>query len=104
MYARVVRYEDVSDEQWGIGSAWFRDDYLPMVRDTAGFDGAYLFHDRAKGITMSVTFWADESTAAASGEAVRQHLDKWAAMTGRTPSVETFEVVVAPERGMPRAD
>jgi hypothetical protein len=93
VYARVVRYEAVSEDEWEIGAGWFRDDYLPVAMDTAGFAGAYLFRDRRREITMSVTLWTDQETAAASGEALQQHLDKWAEMTGRVPTIETFEVV-----------
>jgi heme-degrading monooxygenase HmoA len=93
MYARVVRYEPVSEDEWEIGAGWFRDDYLPEVRDRAGFEGAYLFRDREHEVTMSLTLWSDLETATASGEALKQHLDKWAEMTGRVPRIETFEVV-----------
>lgn len=93
MNARVVRYEGVSEDEWEIGAGWFRYDYLPVAMEAEGFAGAYLFRDRAGEMTMSVTLWNDEATAAASGEAVRKHLDKWAEMTGRVPTIQTFEVV-----------
>jgi heme-degrading monooxygenase HmoA len=95
MYARVVRYEGVTEDEWHIGAGWFSDDYLPMARETAGFQGAYLLRDRDAEVTMSVTFWSDPETAAASGESVQQHLDKWAEMTGQVPDIQTFEVVVS---------
>jgi heme-degrading monooxygenase HmoA len=63
--------------------------------ETEGFAGAYLFRDREGQVTMSVTLWKDEATAAASGQALQQHLDKWADMTGRVPTIQTFEVVLA---------
>jgi heme-degrading monooxygenase HmoA len=93
MYARVVRYEGVSEDEWEIGAGWFRDDYLPTAKNAPGFDGAFLFRDREHEVTMSVTFWTNEETASASGQALKQHLDKWAEMTGRVPTIETFEVV-----------
>jgi hypothetical protein len=93
MFARIVRYEPVSESEWEIGAGWFRDDYLPEVRERAGFEGAFLFRDREHEVTMSVTLWGDEHTLTASGEALRQHLDRWAEMTGRVPRIETFEVV-----------
>jgi heme-degrading monooxygenase HmoA len=93
VYARVVRYENVSEDEWEIGAGWFRHDYLPVAAATEGFSGAHLFRDRGQEVTMSVTFWRDEETAAASEEAVRQHLDKWTEMTGRVPVIQTFEVV-----------
>jgi heme-degrading monooxygenase HmoA len=95
MYARVVRYDAVSEDEWHIGAGWFRDDYLPMAKETAGFEGAFLFRDREHEVTMSVTLWSDSETATVSGEAVQQHLDKWAEMTGRVPEIQTFEVVVS---------
>ena len=95
MYARVVRYDGVSEDEWHIGAGWFRDDYLPMAKETAGFEGAFLFRNREHEVTMSVTLWSDAETATVSGEAVQQHLDKWADMTGQEPEIQTFEVVVA---------
>ena len=75
-----------------------RGDVPPDVRDRAGFSGAYLFRDRDSEVTMSITFWTDAETAAVSGEDVQQHLDKWEELTGRVPTIETFEVVVSTER------
>ena len=95
MFARVVRYEGVSEAEWEIGAGWFRDDYLPMAKETAGFTGAFLFRDPEHAVTLTVTLWSDEATEKASGEAVQQHLDKWAEMTGRVPTIETFEVIFA---------
>jgi heme-degrading monooxygenase HmoA len=95
MWARAVRYDNVSQEDWDIGREWFKDDYLPVARHTAGFLGAYLLHDMKRMCTMSVTLWRDEETAAASGAAVQQHLDAWEEMTGIKASVETYEVVHA---------
>jgi hypothetical protein len=93
MYARVVRYEGVSEDEWEIGAGWFLQDYLPEVRERAGFEGAYLLRDRAGEVTTSISLWADAETAAVSGEVLQQHLDKWAEMTGRVPKIETFEVI-----------
>ena len=93
MWARAVRYEAVTVENWDIGREWFKSDYLPVARQTAGFLGAYLLHDTERMCTMSVTLWRDEETARASGAAVQQHLDAWEAMTGIGATVETFQVV-----------
>jgi heme-degrading monooxygenase HmoA len=93
MFARIVRYEDVSEDEWEIGAGWFRQDYLPEVRERAGFEGAFLFRDREHEVTMSVTLWSDAETLTASGEALKMHLDRWAELTGRVPRIETFEVV-----------
>jgi len=95
MQARIVRYENVSDDDWEIGRNWFREDYLPIAFQTDGFAGAYLFHDDERRCTVSITLWTSVETAAASGVAVRQHLDAWEQMTGKGAAVETFEVVFA---------
>jgi heme-degrading monooxygenase HmoA len=91
----MVQYEGVSEAEWEIGAGWFQHDYLPMIKETAGFDGAFLFRDPEHEVTLTVTFWSDTETERASGEAVKQHLDKWADMTGRVPTIETFEVILA---------
>jgi hypothetical protein len=95
MYARLVRYEDVSDDDWEIGRNWFSEDYLPVAFQTDGFSGAYLLHDDERMCTVSVTLWTDAETAEASGVAVQQHLDAWEHMTGKKATVETYEVVFA---------
>jgi heme-degrading monooxygenase HmoA len=92
MWARAVRYDNVKQENWDIGREWFKNDYLPIARQTEGFVGAYLLHDSERKCTMTVTLWRDEETAAASGAAVQQHLDAWQAMTGIKGTVETYEV------------
>jgi heme-degrading monooxygenase HmoA len=104
MWARAVRYESTSTENWDIGREWFAEDYLPVARQTEGFSGAYLLHDTERMCTMSITLWKDEETVRASGEAVQQHLDTWEEMTGIRATVETFEVVVAElPAGSPRS-
>ena len=37
MWARAVRYDDVSQEDWDIGREWFKKDYLPVAIQTEGF-------------------------------------------------------------------
>jgi heme-degrading monooxygenase HmoA len=92
MWARAVRYESVTQENWEIGREWFKNDYLPVAAQTEGFAGAYLLHDLGRMFTMSITLWKDEETVRASGEAVQQHLDAWEEMTGIKGTVETYEV------------
>jgi len=95
MHARLVRYDDVSLDNWEIGRNWFTEDYLPVAMQTDGFSGAYLLHDDVRMCTVSVTLWTDAETEAASGEAVQHHLDAWEQMTGIRATVETYEVVFA---------
>ena len=65
------------------------------TRPACRSSGAFLFRDPEHAVTLTVTLWSDEATEKASGEAVQQHLDKWAEMTGRVPTIETFEVIFA---------
>jgi heme-degrading monooxygenase HmoA len=95
MWARAVRYDNVSQGDWDIGREWFKNDYLPVAMHAEGFVGAYLLHDTERMCTMSITLWRDEETAAASGVAVQQHLDAWEEMTGIKATVETYEVAHA---------
>jgi hypothetical protein len=94
MWARAVRYESTSPDNWNIGREWFTEDYLPVAMQTEGFAGAYLLYDPDQKCVMSITLWKDEDTAAASGAAVQQHLDTWEEMTGIKATVETYEVVL----------
>jgi hypothetical protein len=104
MWARAVRYESISRENWDIGREWFTQDYLPVARQTEGFSGAYLLFDSGRMCAMSITLWQDEQTAVASGVAVQQHLDTWEEMTGIRATVETFEVILAEfPAGSPRS-
>jgi hypothetical protein len=95
MWARAVRYDNVSQENWDIGREWFKSDYLPVMQHTEGFAGGYLLHDVERMCTMSLSLWRDEETLAASGTALQQHLDAWEEMTGIKATVETYEVVHA---------
>jgi heme-degrading monooxygenase HmoA len=94
MWARAVRYESTSPENWDIGREWFTQDYLPVAMQTEGFAGAYLLYDPEQTCVMSITLWKDAETATASGAAVQQHLDTWEELTGIKAAVETYEVVV----------
>jgi hypothetical protein len=95
MWARAVRYENVSPENWDVGREWFKNDYLPVMVQTEGFVGGYLLHDMERMCTMSLSLWRDEETLGSSGAALKQHLDAWAEMTGIEAAVETYEVVHA---------
>jgi hypothetical protein len=94
VYARLVRYEGVTEAEWKVGSGWFEHDYLPVAEVTEGFEGALLLVDRERGDVVSVTLWRDAAAAAASEAAVQRHLDHYAEMTGVESPVATFEVAV----------
>ena len=95
MVARLVRFEGINEAEWGIGSEWFEHDYLPVAEHADGFEGAYLFADRERGTVVSVTFWRDAETAAASEAVVRPHLEHYEEIMGRGWTMETFDVSLA---------
>ena len=95
MIARLVRFEGINEAEWGIGSGWFEEDYLPVAEQTDGFEGAYLFADRERGRVVSVTLWRDSETAAASEAVVRGHLEHYEQIMGRGWTMETFDVALA---------
>jgi hypothetical protein len=94
MYARTIRYDGISAAEWEVGSGWFANDYLPIAEHTEGFMGALLLVNREQGNVISVTLWRDAETAAASAEAVQQHLDHYEEMTGIPSPTEAWEVAV----------
>ena len=55
MHARLVRYDDVSLDNWEIGRNWFTEDYLPVAMQTDGFSGAYHLHADERMCTVSET-------------------------------------------------
>jgi heme-degrading monooxygenase HmoA len=94
MYARTVRYDNITEAEWEVGSGWFESDYLPIAEQTEGFEGAVLLVDRERRSVISVTLWRDAETAAASEAAVQKHLDHYEQMTGIPSPTETWEVAV----------
>jgi heme-degrading monooxygenase HmoA len=94
VYARLVRYESITEAEWELGSGWFEHDYLPIAEETEGFEGALLLHDRERGDVVSITLWRDAETAAASETAVQQHLEHYEKLTGIASPTQTFVVEV----------
>ena len=71
---------------------WFTDDYLPVARDMAGFDGALLLVDREGARVTTITFWASDSDLRASEDAVRRMADRNAEAGAPKPVIESFEI------------
>ena len=94
MFARMIRYDGISKEEWKVGSGWLENDYLPVAELTDGFEGALLLVDRERGNVVSLTLWRDEETASASEAALQKHLDHYEEMTGVPSPIETFEVAL----------
>jgi hypothetical protein len=93
MFARLIRFEDVSDADWEVGGGWFQQDYVPTALATEGFDGAYLLVDHEQGCVLTLTLWTSEDALNASQKAVDYFLAQTDA--GRAATVETYAVEAA---------
>jgi heme-degrading monooxygenase HmoA len=95
MFARVIRFEGITESEWRVGDRFFREDFVPMARNTTGFEGAYLLVDRERGSVLSFTLWTSRAALEASEVAARRFLVQYADAWGRQPVVEAFEVAYA---------
>jgi hypothetical protein len=95
VFARVITFEGLTDDHLAIGDAFFREDFLPMATSTEGFEGAYLLVDRERGTSVSITLWASRESLESSDVTARRFLAQWAAVAGREPRIEAFEVTNA---------
>jgi heme-degrading monooxygenase HmoA len=92
VFARAIRFEGISEAEWGIGHGFFREDYIPRALETDGFAGAYLLADRERGSVLSLTFWTSKETLEASENDARRFLAQYVDVYGSEPVVESFEV------------
>ena len=106
MFARAIRFEGISEAEWGIGDGFFRDDFIPRALETEGFAGAYLLADREQGSVLSLTFWTTKEALEASENDARRFLALYVEVYGNEPVVESFEVAYEhpPARGAPGRD
>ena len=68
MFARVHTLE-TTPEQHDEGLAIVREHLLPWTRESTGFRGLIGLTDRAGGITLVITLWADEESLRGSEQA-----------------------------------
>lgn len=93
MYARVSTYDGGYPEDYDAGLHALRTEVLPQLQVLPGYRGAVSLVDRATGQSVSITFWADERTLAATREAVEQIRERAAATSGsRIQDVTEYEV------------
>ena len=95
MFARVVRFEGVTDAEWEVGDGWFREDFVPRALETDGFEGSYLLVDHDRGTVLTVTLWTDQQALEATGDSVKKFLAQYTPFSGPEPVVETFEIAHA---------
>jgi heme-degrading monooxygenase HmoA len=96
MFARV-RVTNGVPEKVDEGVRQFNDVVVPSYKNVAGFKGAYMLVDRAKGKLIGVTLWATEADLHAT-EATSQRLRTAGSQAagGAVQSVDVYEVVVQP--------
>jgi heme-degrading monooxygenase HmoA len=74
------------------GTAYVRDQSMPVLRQMAGCVGLSMLADRDSGRCIVTTSWRDREALIASRDGVRQHLERTAAALGGPPEVEEWEV------------
>ena len=93
MYARVSTYEGGYPEDYDTGLHALRSEVLPQIQALPGYRGAVSLLDRFTGRSLSITYWADEESLAASREAAEQIRERAAATSGsRILEVTEYEV------------
>ena len=94
MYARVHTLE-TTPEQHEEGLKIIREQLLPWTRESTGFRGMIGLTDRAAGIALVITLWADEESLRASEQAGEQLGALTAQVTGTTRrSLDDYEVTL----------
>ena len=96
MYASTVSFQG-SPERMGDPGQGFRERVLPALQQQAGFRGAYVLFDRARGKLLGITLWESEQAAEAAMRAMEPMRNESAANMGAgPPAVEAYEVIYSP--------
>jgi hypothetical protein len=94
VYARIHTLES-TPEQHEEGLTIIRQQLLPWTRDSTGFRGMIGLSDRATGIDLVITLWADEESLRASEQAGGRFGALTAQVTGATRrSLDEYEVTL----------
>ena len=94
MYARVHTIE-TTPEQHEEGLKIIREQLLPWTRESTGFRGMIGLTDRASGLALVITLWADEESLRASEQAGDQLGTLTNQVTGTTRrSLDDYEVTL----------
>jgi heme-degrading monooxygenase HmoA len=92
MFARVSTYE-IPEDQRGKAEASFRE-AIAHIRESPGLEDAYLLLGCESARAITITFWEDQGTMAASRvSASRARSEAADAVGGDVLSVDEFEVV-----------
>jgi hypothetical protein len=91
VYARIHTLESTA-EQYEEGLKIIREQLLPHIRESTGFRGMIGLSDRAAGIDLVITLWADEESLQASAKAGDRLSELTAANVGATRlALEQYE-------------
>ena len=74
----------------------YQQELLPVIKAQPGYQGVYLFTDRATGNGVSITLWTSEADAQAyeTSGIYRQLVAKLAANFAASPTLATYDVSV----------
>jgi hypothetical protein len=94
MYARVHTIE-TTPRQHEEGLTIIREQLLPWTRESTGFRGMIGLTDRASGVALVITLWADEESLRASEQAGERLGTLTNQVTGTTRrSLDEYEVTL----------
>jgi hypothetical protein len=94
MYARVHTIE-TTPQQHEEGLTIIREQLLPWTRESTGFRGMIGLTDRASGVALVITLWADEESLRASEQAGERLGTLTNQVTGTTRrSLDEYEVTL----------
>jgi quinol monooxygenase YgiN len=91
MYARVTTI-DADPARLEAGTAYVRDQALPMAREAEGCRGLSMLADRGTGRCIVTTSWQDQDALRASRADVAAFRDGTAGALGGEPSVQEWEI------------
>ncbi len=74
----------------------YQQEILPVIKAQPGYQGVYLFTDRATGNGVSITLWTSEADAQAyeTSGIYRQLVAKLASNFAASPTLATYDVSV----------
>jgi hypothetical protein len=93
--ARVTTIEGPPDRQLA-GIQLFEEDALSWLREATGYVGWVVFHDRARGKTVSIVLWKDAEAEQENLEAMTRLRELATSAVGsRSEESEVLELVLA---------
>jgi heme-degrading monooxygenase HmoA len=99
VYARVRTFEGMMADHVDEAVRVAREEFIPAVQQSGGFEGMYILADRESGKALSVTFWSTrEAMQATEEQADRSSEEAARDAQGRLTNVERYEVVLSPQQ------